>query len=316
MWTSLINLGCLSSVSLLLWAFSSPQMAAAFAYCFTCFVGMALSTSIAWFRRPPAFALPDLGHELLPEIRTIFGVEAHRICDNLLYTTAAATVGFVLGHPQRATIGRRFFVVYGTRMMLRSVTLLMTALPDPYILCREAATTTTGATSTTAATGAVWRAFPWGHAFGKFLRMFEGSANSLTCGDLIFSGHTVVFVLCALVWHTYYTPSHVFINPMKLFIWVLSIVGTLLLLITRMHWTIDIALAYYITTTMWNFYHSACHALVKGHYMKSVVWIDGVVVYPFIAWLETGVSASEFHRVNSRRNDVDLNTDTGRLATQ
>lgn len=291
MWlTALLNLGSLWCIALLFRVLAEPQLFAAYVYFLLCFLGMAFSTSVAWFRRPPSFALPDIGHDLLPEVLTVYGLDAHMICDKLLYTTIVATLGFVCGHPERETILRRFFVVYGTLMLMRSTTVLMTALPDPYFRCL---------TMETGTFGHRWSTIPWGRVVSKFITLFDGSASgSLTCGDLIFSGHTIVFVLCALVWHTYYRPSHVWINPMKLVIWALSVVGTVLLLVTRMHWTIDIGLAYYITTTLWNFYHSTCTALHQKQFIKSVVWIDGRLIYPFIAWLETGVSFADFQRNN------------------
>ena len=296
MWTTAVfNLGSLWCIAGMLWLLAEPQLTAAYVYFLLSFFTMAFSTSVAWFRRPASFALPDIGHDLLPEVLSVYGLDAHVICDKLLYTTLVATLGFVCGHPQRETILRRSFVVYGTLMLMRSVTLLLTALPDPYFRCFTAETGTFGQG---------WSTMPWRRVVYKFITLFDGSASgSLTCGDLIFSGHTIVFVLCALMWHTYYRPSHVLLNPMKLAIWALSVVGTVLLLVTRMHWTIDIALAYYITTTLWNFYHSTCTALHQKQFIQSVVWIDGRFIYPFIAWLETGVSFVEFER-NNRQNKL------------
>ena len=71
-----------------------------------------------------------------------------------------------------------------------------------------------------------------------------------------------------------------------------------------MHWTIDIALAYYITITSWNFYHSVCRALDDGHYMKPVIYIDGALIYPFIAWLERGVNYATFQKENEKARKI------------
>lgn len=299
MWGSVVNLLGFWLLSLGLWVFATPQLAAAYTYCLVCMLSMAFSTSIAWFRRPAAFMLPDIGHDLLPEMLTMLGVDSHVVCDQLLFATSFATLALVWRHPSRVCILKRFLVVYGSLMFLRAGTLLMTALPDPYSLCAQAQNTRLGDSH-----GRTWGNMPWSLVLENMLGLFGNNKhNAMTCGDLIFSGHTVVFVLCALVWHNYYRNSMTTFNPVKLIVWVCSIMGTALLLVTRMHWTIDIALAYYITTSLWNFYHGVCNALAGNHYIKPVLWIDGVLIYPFIAWIETGVSFKQFH-LNNTENKI------------
>lgn len=281
--------GGLWLIALLLWRNVSKQFAVAYLYCLLCLICMVISTCIAWYRTPNYFLLPDIGHNLLPELSTVFGLDAHKLCDYLLYVTSASTLAFALLNPKRYIILKRVCMVYGTLMLMRSVTLLVTSLPDPYLLCDLRTPGTYD-----------WSDMPWLNVATDVIGMFgPNDRESLTCGDLIFSGHTVLFVLCALVWHTYYKSFGV-INPCKLLIWVLSVVGTVLLLVTRMHWTIDILLAYYVTVTLWNFYHAVCNNLQHGHCMNHVVWVDGAFVYPFIAWVETGCSYAEYHRMNKQ----------------
>jgi hypothetical protein len=247
-----------------------------------------------------------VGHDLFPAVSVIGAANAHVICDGLLRATGYVTAAFVMTLPQRWIIWRRIFLVYGSVVFLRALTLLMTALPDPYALC-----------ATHPRANFTWSRIPWSSVPGDVVLLLGGGGASpddsdgtsaLTCGDSVFSGHTVLFVLCALVWHTYF-PGLVWspVNPVKLFMWVLSVVGTQLLIITRMHWTLDIALAYYITITTWNFYHGVCDALALDHYLKPVVHMDGAVMYPFIAWVETGSSFAEYRRRNdenfARRRD-------------
>ena len=292
MWFNIAHISFLFALPVLFWKWDC-RLAVAYSYCLVCFLLMALSTCIAWYRRPAVFDLPDIGHDLLPQISTIIGWDAHVMCDNLLRFTVALTFGFIHRHAERSKILRRFFVVYGSVLALRSCTLLMTALPDPYFLCAASAK------------GSLrWSAISWHAVLVDVFALFGPSEkNSMTCGDLIFSGHTVLFVLCALTWHTYYRCTRG-VNPAKLLIWMVSVLGTVLLLVTRMHWTIDIALAYYITITSWNFYHSVCRALDHRHYMKPVIYIDGVLIYPFIAWLERGVDYATFQKENEEARKI------------
>jgi len=44
------------------------------------------------------------------------------------------------------------------------------------------------------------------------------------------------------------------------FYWVMALVGILLVLAARGHYTIDILVAYYITTRLWWIYHSLANA--------------------------------------------------------
>ena len=288
---NLASIACLFLGGALLWAFASPQLAAAYSYCLTGLLAMATSTAVAWYRRPYSFILPDVGHDLLPEVSTMFGMNAHLMCDNLLRGTVVGTALLVCTRSERSLIFKRVLIVYGTLMFLRAFTLLLTSLPDPYFLCGLHPKALYA-----------WHEIPWASIPVDVLTLFgPNDENSMTCGDLLFSGHTVLFVLCALVWHTYYHTTRVQLNPVKLFVWLLSIVGTLLLLVTRMHWTIDIAVAYYITITCWNFYHSVCSSLNQEHYMKPVIFVDGVIIYPFVAWLESGVSYASYQKENMKK---------------
>jgi len=287
MMANIMSLMLLWMGGVVMWRCASRQLAVAYIYWLVGLMCMATSTAISWFRTPLYFpSLPDIGHDMLPMVITVWGMDAHRMCDSLMYLTATTTLVFALCTPGWRIILRRFFVIYGTLMFLRSITLLATSLPDPYPLCEEYVPGTYD-----------WGDMPWSEVLVEFMGMFGPNEHaSLTCGDLIFSGHTILFVLCAMTWHTYYTPMHMYmLNPVKLSIWVISIIGTVLLIVTRMHWTIDIMLAYFITVVVWNAYHSVCRDLFKGWRLKHVIWIDGAIIYPFISWLEIGTSYKQYH---------------------
>ena len=117
----------------------------------------------------------------------------------------------------------------------------------------------------------------------KILSGFGLSMNGqhVFCGDFIFSGHTMIFLLCYLViiecknslffcknfnercsiffcekwFHEFFSiffPD----TSKKLYIlhwlaWINAIIGVTLLLMARGHYSIDVILAYWITTRLW-----------------------------------------------------------------
>ena len=273
--------------------FVTPQLAASYLFCLLNLMVMAVSTAIAYFRRPLHTVLPDVGHDLLPHIATIAGTDSHLICDRLLQLTVACTLTFIFRNTtqQRVHILQRFFLSYGSIMALRTITLLMTSLPDPYPLCRHSAPEAQRH----------WHDMPWSLIVSNAVAIANRD-SSLTCGDLIFSGHTSLFVLCALTLHTYYQGSvNHGVNPLKLLVWLLSVAGTVLLLISRMHYTIDIGISYFVTVTVWNFYHGLVRAIHEKHYIQPLMWLDGKLLHPFVAWLETGISFHTFSIQNKKR---------------
>ena len=114
----------------------------------------------------------------------------------------------------------------------------------------------------------------------KILSGFGLSMNGqhVFCGDFIFSGHTMIFLLCYLViiecknslffckifndtcffcekwFHEFFALFSD--TSKKLYIlhwlaWINAIIGVTLLLMARGHYSIDVILAYWITTRLW-----------------------------------------------------------------
>merc|ERR1711936_756117 len=72
------------------------------------------------------------------------------------------------------------------------------------------------------------------------------------CGDYIFSGHTMIFAVSYLTVRDY-SPRKLFLLPWASL--ALSTAGVVMLLLGRGHYSIDVLLAYYVTTRVWWFYH-------------------------------------------------------------
>ena len=147
-----------------------------------------------------------------------------------------------LFHEKGITIIRRFMIVHGICALLRCFVIATTSYPglslvtkfsiechlDPSGLCADyqSPATTTG--------------------FWKESLVKNGL---LTCGDLMFSGHTLVYVLTAMTWTKYFTRYETMI------VWIIEIGSALTLIGTRMHYTDDVLISLYVAITVFHIYH-------------------------------------------------------------
>ena len=186
---------------------STRRTAAAFLYFELCTLLMNISSSIAWYRNPRELGtLPDLGHDMIgtgdnpPEYYRIFGfdVASEGICDNLILTLAVMTVVFAAYQPNGSDIWRRFVMVYGTLNLMRTFTVLLTSLPDASPACREL--TPIGDLPNGAWTFKAMNSGPIMWEIFIHTLMITIPVHPVTCGDMIFSGHSNSALCLALVW--------------------------------------------------------------------------------------------------------------------
>lgn len=73
--------------------------------------------------------------------------------------------------------------------------------------------------------------------------------NSFTCGDMVFSGHTMGLVTFGMVCTTYIKskPGVWVFNWAKIMIWCAISMALTLIVVTRMHYTLDVLLGVYFT---------------------------------------------------------------------
>lgn len=149
----------------------------------------------------------------------------------------------------RAIVGRRCFFLIGTLYMYRCITMYITTLPVPgkHMVCAPKLYNDS--------TGKIWR----------ILRLISGGGLSLTgshlmCGDFLYSGHTVMLTLSYLFIKEY-SPRWMWWYHWTCF--VLSISGVVCILVAHDHYSIDVVIAYFITTRIFWWYHTManCHFL-------------------------------------------------------
>eukprot|EP01119_Soliformovum_irregulare_P016406 TRINITY_DN4738_c0_g1_i1.p1 TRINITY_DN4738_c0_g1~~TRINITY_DN4738_c0_g1_i1.p1 ORF type:complete len:287 (-),score=41.53 TRINITY_DN4738_c0_g1_i1:135-869(-) len=136
----------------------------------------------------------------------------------------------------RRQIFMRFCVLDGFLLGLRAFTIGMTQLNNPTVDCANC--------------GSMCPEDLW----TSIIQTFSYPYPLGTCGDSMFSGHTVHYLLMALTWQTYiYThPSWKTIAIPS--IWTITIIGIASLISCRVHYSDDIIIASLLTLMSWTFY--------------------------------------------------------------
>jgi len=187
---------------------------------------------------PECQSLYDLGFTVLPQLADSYSV----LADVLVLVTIGSFILitiFLLPNPQ--LIIRRWLFLLASLYLLRGVMVVLTRYPRlPFKMDKFT---------------------PSNPIQGAFLIMI-GSAKTAT--DIMYSGHTVNFVLAGS-FISRYTGYGVF----SFFFWGLSLTGVLALIATREHYSTDVLVAFIITKLSFWVYHLFFDSL----YMRF--WVSG-----------------------------------------
>lgn len=212
----------------------------AFLYAVVCFVTTTVVISVVHERVPTKEhtpPLPDKFFDWFDRIEWAFS-----ICEiNGMLLVALWLIQWIL-LKHRSIIGRRFFFIVGTLYMYRCITMYITTLPVP---------------------GMHFKCAPkllgnWEAQMRRVMKMIAGGGLSITgahtmCGDYLYSGHTVMLTLTYLFIKEY--------SPKRFWwyhwlCWTLSAVGIVCILLAHDHYTVDVVVAYFITTRLFWWYHT------------------------------------------------------------
>lgn len=126
-------------------------------------------------RCPP---LPDLGHDLFPRIESV------AICDYWLYAVVGLTIvrfsPFFVSKSLSLVMLRRWLFLQGSLFWMRGISVAITRQSVPQENC------------VTTALGNHW-------VEGIYIML----GIHVTCGDIMFSGHTAGITLCVMLWTHY-----------------------------------------------------------------------------------------------------------------
>ncbi|PSN43157.1 Phosphatidylcholine:ceramide cholinephosphotransferase 2, partial [Blattella germanica] len=217
--------------------------------------------------------LSDIILDLLPRNDRL--IEGSEIV--ITITTSIALPMLFIFHKYRFIMLRRIFVITGLLYCMRCVTMFVTVLPASTSMkyCAPKSNDTNPA---------LWlkRAWALGTGFGLVI-----NGKHKYCGDLIFSGHTVILCMGSLVISEY--------TPRKLFIlhwasWIATLLGIIMILWSHQHYTIDIIIAYFATTRLFWLYHMLANDMnlresSRYNYISRIWW------FRIIQYLEKNVKA-------------------------
>ncbi|KAM9847341.1 sphingomyelin synthase-related protein 1-like [Aulostomus maculatus] len=229
---------------------------------FTSFVMVIVHERVPDMRTYPP--LPDIFLDSVPRIPWAFAMA--EACGLIL---CYMFLLILLLHKHRSILFRRLCSLMGTVFLLRCCTMFVTSLsvPGQHLKC---ASKTYGDTWEK-----IQRALAIWSGFGMTLTGVQ------TCGDYMFSGHTVVITLLNF-FVTEYTPRTW--NMIHTISWVLNLFGIFFILAAHEHYSIDVFIAFYITTRLFLYYHTLANTRAYQHSRRARIW------FPMFSFFECNVN--------------------------
>lgn len=252
------------------------KTALSFIYVFTVFLLTSFVMVIVHDRVPDTQKyppLPDIFLDNVPHISWAF-----KACELLAIGLGTTWVAVLVFHKHRFILMRRMFSMTGTIFLLRCICMLITSLsvPGVHLKCEGKL---------------------YGDLWTKLRRSFEiwtGLGMTLsgvrTCGDYMFSGHTVcVTMLNFLI--TEYTPRRMYYLHTSA--WVANMFALFFILAAHEHYSIDVFVAFYITSRMFLYYHTLANnrSLMLRDKNRTRIW------FPLFTFFESkcdGIVPNEF----------------------
>jgi hypothetical protein len=191
--------------------------------------------------------LPDIFLDNVPHIPWAF--DMCEVTGTFLFSIWLVVLLF---HKHRFILMRRFFALSGTVFLLRCVTMLITSLsvPGAHLQCTPR--------NYTAQSSSVF-----GDLATKLSQAYviwRGAGMSIqgvrTCGDYMFSGHTVALTMLNF-FITEYTPRHIYY--LHTLSWMMNMFGIFFILAAHEHYSIDVFVAFYISSRLFLLNGATAH---------------------------------------------------------
>uniref|UniRef100_A0A0K0ETW6 PAP2_C domain-containing protein n=1 Tax=Strongyloides venezuelensis TaxID=75913 RepID=A0A0K0ETW6_STRVS len=222
-------------------------------------------------------ALPDIIFSFIPEIKW-----ALKIGDFMVTICSGSIIFLFIFHKHRIILIQRILFIVSSLYIMRAVSLICTQLPsgyyDNYSSCQSQISPENRTLKTF-----FQRVMGQASAIG-----FQDNDSKMLCGDMLFSGHSLV-MMTAVLSVSYYSPTKY--KFIKYVIGICAIIGMISMIISRVHYTIDVLFAYWLTIGLFTLYHSFCEIETYRERKNSIIgrlWITKI-----IGWLEENIPAGK-----------------------
>ncbi|XP_022316202.2 sphingomyelin synthase-related protein 1-like [Crassostrea virginica] len=247
-----------------------------FIYVFTVFLVTAFIMVIVHERVPDVEKYPPLPDIFLDNVPFI--PWAFHAAEMIGMGLGAVWITILFFHKHRFILMRRMFSLLGTLFLLRSVCMLITSLsvPSKHLACEKKTY------------GDIWAKL--GRAFEIWSGLGMTSTGVRTCGDYMFSGHTVILTMLNF-FITEYTPRKLYY--LHTCSWMANMFGVFLILAAHEHYSIDVFIAFYLTSRLFLYYHTLANnrSLMERDKGRRRFW------FPLFSFFESkcdGVVPNEF----------------------
>ncbi|XP_060517651.1 ceramide phosphoethanolamine synthase-like [Cylas formicarius] len=217
--------------------------------------------------------LPDIFLDNVPHIPWAF--DMCEITGTFLFTIWLLVLLF---HKHRFILMRRIFALSGTVFLLRCVTMLITSLsvPGAHLQCQPRTYSKTSSSLFDDVAKKLQQAYVIWRGAGMSIRGVR------TCGDYMFSGHTVALTMLNF-FITEYTPRYLY--SLHTLSWLMNMFGIFFILAAHEHYSIDIFVAFYITSRLFLYYHTLANnqALMHRDVIRTRIW------FPLFSYFESSV---------------------------
>lgn len=177
---------------------------------------------------------------------------ALNVSEIMIMIASNSAMILIMFHKHRFIVMRRIFLLLGLLYLMRSITMYVTVLPvaSKTYYCSPKANNTSPLL-----------------VAKRVLQLISGFGLSINgkhtyCGDYIYSGHTVIHVLSYLIISEYSPKRCLLLHWLS---GLMAFVGVIMVLVAHGHYTVDILIAYYVTTRLWYIYHT----LANNIYLKQ-----------------------------------------------
>ncbi|XP_071149860.1 sphingomyelin synthase-related protein 1-like [Mytilus edulis] len=180
--------------------------------------------------------LPDIILDNLPFIPW-----AYRVTEGAIFFLIIMGLIMLFFHKYRFLVIQRVMIIAATIYLLRSFCVMSTAIPMPQkeYNCNRIEVKDS------------WE------RLSRVVRFYAAiglKSNGIkTCGDYVFSGHTVIMTLLVLSINEYTPRSMICLHTLN---WIVGIFGVFFILLGHGHYTLDILLAFFISSKLFSYHHT------------------------------------------------------------